>query len=327
MGANVALIVAGQFVKWVSSTSAGAADPWAISLKYLMGAVVASGSVILAAHKYLQDTVVTPQEAAKVNGKVGAADASAKKKDKPRLSLGESIQFLASSRYIRDIAILVISYGLCINIVEVSWKSRLKALCPDPNSYSAFMGNFASVTGVVTLSMMLFGRFVLQRFGYRAAALITPTVLGVTGLGFYATNMFPSISTPLASMFGTTPLFLAVMIGSVQNIMSKSSKYSLFDPCKEMAYIPLDKDSKTKGKAAIDVVGAPLGKSGSSLVQQLLILGTGSLVASTPYLAAILSMVVLLWFKSANSLATQFEEAMKKNEEQQKQQQAAKSVN
>ena len=38
---------------------------------------------------------------------------------------------------------------------------------------------------------------------------------------------------------GTTPLMLAVFIGAAQNILSKGAKYSLFDPCKEMAYIPL----------------------------------------------------------------------------------------
>ena len=42
-------------------------------------------------------------------------------------------------------------------------------------------------------------------------------------------------------------------VGAAQNVFSKSSKYSLFDPCKEMAYIPLDEE--TQLKVLIGVVG------------------------------------------------------------------------
>ena len=181
---------------------------------------------------------------------------------------------------------------MCINIVEVSWKAKLKQAFPDPNSYSAFMGNFSSATGAVTLVMMLLGRTIFQKFGWRIAALVTPFMLGVTGLGFFATNLFGKSMEPVAALVGLTPLMLSVILGAAQNIMSKSSKYSLFDPCKEMAYIPLDQESKTKGKAAIDVIGNPLGKSGGALVQQILIFGVGSLAAATPYLAVILAGLV-----------------------------------
>lgn len=38
----------------------------------------------------------------------------------------------------------VICYGMSINIVEVTWKSKLKLAFPNPNDYSEFMGAFSS---------------------------------------------------------------------------------------------------------------------------------------------------------------------------------------
>lgn len=39
----------------------------------------------------------------------------------------ESLKVLLSSRYVRDLATLVVAYGISINLVEVTWKSKLKA--------------------------------------------------------------------------------------------------------------------------------------------------------------------------------------------------------
>uniref|UniRef100_A0A6V0ACA6 ADP,ATP carrier protein n=1 Tax=Pseudo-nitzschia australis TaxID=44445 RepID=A0A6V0ACA6_9STRA len=277
--ANVALIFSGQYVRWVSnmrSSLAPGVDAWAVSLKYLMGAVLTGGGVVLGTFRHMQKNIVPNLE--KNKGK----SEKPVKKNKTKMSMKDSAKFLLSSPYIRNLAMLVVSYGMCINIVEVSWKAKLKLAFPNPNEYSAFMGNFSSATGVVTLVMMLLGRTIFAKFGWRVAALITPINLGVTGLSFFALSIFSDLFAPLTAALGTTPLMLAVFVGAVQNILSKSAKYSLFDPCKEMAYIPLDQESKTKGKAAIDVIGNPLGKSGGALIQQILIFGVGSLSAATP---------------------------------------------
>lgn len=50
----------------------------------------------------------------------------------------------------------------------------------------------------------------------------------------------------------------------------------------------------------------PLGKSGGALIQQFMIIGFGSLAASTPYLGAILLAIVLVWISAAASLNKQF---------------------
>ena len=280
-------------------------DPWGASLKYLMGGVVVSGSAVLGINHYLTTRVLTDPECVDQN-------AQKKAKTKTKMGLKESAQFLASSKYIRLLATLVICYGMAINIVEVTWKSRLKMAFPNPNDYSEFMGAFSSATGAVTLTMMLISRRIFKLFGWGIAALVTPTMIALTGGIFFGLILFNDALLPLIAALGTTPLMLAVVIGAAQNVLSKSAKYSLFDPCKEMAYIPLDAESKTKGKAAIDVIGNPLGKSGGSLIQQALIFGLGSLAVATPYLAVILAAIVVVWIRAARKLNVQFIDAMEK---------------
>ena len=305
LGANVALIFSGRAVKIFSQIRANlppGVDGWGLSLKGLMGMVVVGGLVICLVHAYLQKAVI-PKLA-------GSVQKREKKKKEP-MSVGDSFKFLASSPYIRDLAFLVVAYGISINLVEVTWKSKLKEQFPNPNDYSAFMGDFSTATGAVTFTMMIVSRFIFGKFGWGVAALITPTVLLATGVLFFSLVLFSGTLTPTLTTLGLTPLFAAVLVGAAQNIFSKASKYSLFDPCKEMAYIPLDAETRTKGKAAIDVICNPLGKSGGALIQQFMIIGFGSLAASTPYLGMILLAIVGCWILAAKDLDWRFEEAQK----------------
>lgn len=103
--ANVALIFSGQYVRFVSKMRAGLApgvDAWAVSLKYLMGAVLAGGGVVLATFQYMQKNIV-PEMQGSVNGKKAVP-----KKKKPKMTMKESAKFLMSSSYIRNLAMLVI---------------------------------------------------------------------------------------------------------------------------------------------------------------------------------------------------------------------------
>ncbi|CAD7702420.1 unnamed protein product, partial [Ostreobium quekettii] len=302
LGANVALIFSGRAVKYFSQVRAGlppGVDGWGLSLKGLMGMVVIGGLLIAGIYYWMNRQVVpnVPTRAAK--------------KKKAKMSVGESFKFLANSKYIRNLATLVIAYGVSINLVEVTWKGKIKAQFPNPNDYSAFMGDFSSCTGAATLVMMLLSRFIFTRFGWGVAALITPTVLAITGALFFGLIIFGEPLQPLLSAINMTPLYLAVLVGAAQNIFSKSSKYSLFDPCKETAYIPLDDEVRTKGKAAIDVICNPLGKSGGAFIQQMLIISFGSLAACAPYLATIVIGVVIAWIFAAKSLDKQFTELQK----------------
>lgn len=321
MGANFSLIIAGWCVRKLSDIRRllpADADAWQVTLNSLMSLVVLSGLLIMGIYWYINRHVLT-------DPRFMNTEPVKKKKEKPKLSLKDSFMYLVRSKYIGCLAVLVLAYGVCINLVEVTWKSQLKLQFPNPNDYNSFMGTFSQVTGILTILMMLFvGGNVIRRLGWGTAALFTPVILLITGIGFFAFVIFRDSLSGFIAQIGTTPLMLAVIFGMVQNIMSKSCKYSLFDPTKEMAYIPLDQEQKVKGKAAIDVVGARLGKSGGSLIQQGLIIGLGSIAAMTPYVGAILLVIILGWMAAARSLGKQFLEVSQQKElERQKTEAAA----
>ncbi|KAK9140045.1 hypothetical protein Scep_009726 [Stephania cephalantha] len=304
LGANVALVFSGRTVKYFSNLRKNlgpGVDGWAVSLKGMMSIVVGLGLVICGIYWGMNRAI--------------KAEGGGRKKKKEKMKMGtmESLKFLLSSRYIRDLATLVVAYGISINLVEVTWKSKLKAQFPSPNEYSSFMGDFSTCTGIATFTMMLLSRVIFRKFGWGVAAVITPTVLLITGIAFFSLVLFSGPLTPVFSNLGVSPLLAAVYVGALQNIFSKSAKYSLFDPCKEMAYIPLDEETKVKGKAAIDIVCNPLGKSGGALIQQFLILTFGSLSNSTPYLGGILLVIVVAWLAAARSLDQQFTPMVKKD--------------
>ncbi|MEX0961869.1 MAG: NTP/NDP exchange transporter [Simkaniaceae bacterium] len=312
MGANVALPVSGYVIIKCSNIRnklPEGVDAWQVSLNLMMGIVVISGLLIMGVYWYINRFVLTDPRFSVASNEIK------KKKDKPKMSLKESFLYLSKSKYLGCICILVMAYGLSINIVEVTWKGQLKLQYPNPNEYSAFMGMYSSIMGYVSIIMMLFvGGNMIRRKGWGYAAMFTPIVLLISGVCFFSFIMGRDSLGGLIASLGMSPVMLAVVFGTVQNIMSKSSKYSLFDPTKEMAYIPLDQEQKVKGKAAIDVVGARLGKSGGSFIQMGLILALGSVSAITPYVALILLGVITAWLIAAKSLSKQYTEVSAKFE-------------
>ncbi|MBI5346216.1 MAG: NTP/NDP exchange transporter [Chlamydiae bacterium] len=310
LGANLALMVSGPSIIYASKIRANLppdVDAWGVSLNYLMSMVVGAGILVMVIYYWINKNVLTDPRF------YDPKEQKTFKKEKPKMSLKDSFGFLTRSKYLGLLALLVISYGIAINIIEVTWKSQLKLQYPNSNDYSAFMGGFSLCTGIVSAIMMFFiGGNLIRKLGWGFAAQTTPVVLLITGVVFLSFVIFRENLTGVIAMLGSTPLMLAVIVGMIQNILSKSTKYSLFDPTKEMAYIPLDPESKVKGKAAIDVVGARFGKSGGSLIQQVLIVGFGSIAAITPYLAAILFGVIAVWIIAARALNKLFIE--KENE-------------
>lgn len=313
IGANIALPISGPLIIYFANLRTklpAGVDSWGYTLYFLMGAVVLSSLILMGTYKWIQKNVLTDPRFYDPN------EQKKKKKEKPSMGVMESFRYLAKSKYLGCLALIVFAYGISINLIEVTWKAQLKLQYPDPAAYLGFMGLFSTVTGPLTIFMMLFvGGNLMRKKGWTFTALVTPVMLLVTGGLFFFFILFKTQLSPMTALLGVTPVFFAVVLGMVQNMLSKSTKYSLFDPTKEMAYIPLDQESKVKGKAAIDVVGARLGKSGGAFLQQILLAVFGTVSAITPYVAAVVVGVVVAWLGAAKALGVRFDKLTKEQEE------------
>lgn len=234
-------------------------------------------------------------------------EAKRESKKKGKLSLLDSFSYLANSKYLICIAVMVVGYNLVINLVEVIWKDRVQHLYPSPADYNHFTNNLTTYMGIVSTITSIFLARNIAKFGWTKIALITPLIMLVTSVSFFGFIFFEEdLSAPVMAFTGLTPLAICVYLGAVQNCLSKAAKYSVFDTTKEMSFIPLSPECKLNGKAAIDGVGSRLGKSGSSLIHQGLLLIFVTVSASAPYVAAILMGVIGVWVVTTRSLGRQF---------------------
>lgn len=230
---------------------------------------------------------------------------------KTKLSVVASIKHIFSSKYLLSLTCMVVAYGLCINLVEVNWKAHLKILYPSASDYQAFISMTTMIIGIVAfVTVLLVGGGMLRYLGWHFSAQASPIIIGFTGLVFLLLVLASKYMNPIFGGLGAKTLTFIVFFGAFQNISSKVAKYSFFDPTKEIAFIPLDHESKTKGKAAIDVIGSRFGKSGSAWIQVGLIdlIGTGSVISITPIVAPIVFIAIIAWMYSVRYVNKEFKQ-------------------
>jgi AAA family ATP:ADP antiporter len=302
--ANAFVALSGVIVSHISQQTIAqslGANSWALAIKELTLVMLFAGIIILVIYAYL-DRIVFKEK---------------KSLQKPdfalKLSTWDGIKFVCQSRYLGFMALLIICYGLTVNLIEITWKRQLVLLYPNSNDYANFMGHLSTATGLGTIVAIFAGSLMLRKMGWLKAALATPLAVGICGALFFLGVIFPDSLASLAKSIAWTPLFFTVMMGFILEILVKSIKYALFDPTKEMAYIPLDSESKIRGKAAVDVVASRLGKSGGGLLEITLIALAGSLSDAFSYFALVFLLFSAIWVFGVLALHKLFIKAVDNN--------------
>lgn len=307
LGANIAGIVAGQISIWcamqiVTGPDVDPIQTWQANINMLVSVVLVSGVLALALLRWMHVSVLTDARF------YCPEKAKARKKNKHQFTLKESFIYIKNSPYLMSIAMIVIAYNLVINLVEVIWKHEVRALYPNPIDFNIYMNQVSTWIGIVATATALFiSGNCIRRFGWTFTAMITPIILLITSIGFFSFMFFGDTLMPLVNPWlGISSLGIIVFFGSLQNVLSRGAKYTVYDATKELAFIPLSDECKLKGKTAIDGIGNRLGKSSGSLIHQLLLMLFSTLSASSPYIAVILLFLIGFWIFSTLSLGKQF---------------------
>lgn len=222
--------------------------------------------------------------------------------------LSESIKLVFQSRYVRLIGLLLVSYGTAISTIESLWREKIKMLYGMPELNMAFTGFALKCTGITTLLCVLIGSHVIRRFGWTIGATIPPLFTLISGLLFFLSANFSMVEMAFASALAIQPAVVALMAGTAQNIITKSTKCTLFDATKEMLYVPLSSELKTQGKACTDVIGTKLGKSVGSLLQASMFILVPSATYNSIgiYLMYIFIFTCIVWYYAVYQLGKEY---------------------
>ena len=228
---------------------------------------------------------------------------------KPKLGVIDSFKYILTSRYLWLMLICSASFGLTMNLVEAIWKAKTKELYPTLNEFAQINSLYIMWTGVAIMLMTVLGNVLMRYYRWLTVALITPLVILISGCMFFILVVFDKqFVIYMQNVIIYTPLALAVFIGAIQNIIAKGTKYSIWDTSREMLYIPLDNELKSKGKAAVDIVSSKIGKSSSGLVQALLFTlfpyATYNTIA--PFMAIIFIATCLIWIEAIKKINIEY---------------------
>jgi AAA family ATP:ADP antiporter len=206
---------------------------------------------------------------------LGRAAGSPRPERKARPGLGDSWRVVRNSSYLGWMLLLIASIQVVITLVDYQFNAVIQQAYPDMDRRTAIIGQVYAAIDASSLGLQLATGVLLRAVGLRRVLVGIPVVLGTVLVTFLAMPRF------------------AVMAAS--KIASKAMDYSLMRASKEMLYIPLSYDEKTRGKALVDMLAYRVAKGGASLLITPLIALAIPLVVVYAAVLFVMAWLALAW--------------------------------
>lgn len=183
--------------------------------------------------------------------------------------------YLRESPYLGWLILLVAVVQVVVTLIDFEFNDALARIVPTLDQRTRTISNVYVIVDIVSVALQLGSVLIFKAIGTSAVLIGTPLIL-LAFTSFYA--------------IGPNTYSLIML-----KVASKALDFSLFRAAKEILYLPLSKEDKTKGKSLVDVFSYRSAKAAASLL--LLAWATYHIPWSVTYLAAalILAWTVLTW--------------------------------
>jgi AAA family ATP:ADP antiporter len=276
LGSSIGTILAGPITVFCTSLFSWnlftlSAQRWQHSLYLLTIFLLFCGLLTLMTFHY----VFKKLQARKLSLPVNGSNENTVKKEpfsSRLLTLSSSFRYLMKSPYLSALLLIVLAEYICYALGELIFLETLKSKYPSPSDYCQYMGNLSFWMGILTaVSALFLTPYLLQSYRWSRTALMTPILMVFITFAFFFTIYLGKAGL----LPGSSPLTIAVILGSIHFCIGRSAKYTLFDAIKELAFIPLHQEGQVKGKLIIDGIGSRMGRGASSFLSIVLFLLMG----------------------------------------------------
>ena len=114
----------------------------------------------------------------------------------------------------------------------MAWKHQLRVVYPTPQAYQGVLANVSIATGLLTMALMLTGKFVFQYMGWTAAAVATPIVMAVSGAAFFGLSLAAQFGWSVPGVASTDLALIGVTAGVITQVgVLASFLNSKLQPC------------------------------------------------------------------------------------------------
>jgi AAA family ATP:ADP antiporter len=287
LGGSIGTMLAGPLIKVCTSTAISQGS-WSKSLTAMMLALSFLSLIVAWSYTKLWNQFAGPKQ---------------EKAEQPPVSMWESIQLCAKSKYLLLLAWLTVADYIAYTLGEVIFLDILKQKFPNPTDYCNYNGKLSFYSGLLTaLCALIISPLIMRKSKWVVATLITPFCLLVTEGAFFLTLWTGS---------PTGDINLIILLGTVFFCVVRAAKYTLFDTSKEISFLLLPPLEKMQGKLVIDGICSRLGRGGASLLSLFLIHVCGGVVASSLAAGSIALVIGVSCVSSTLRLGTLVEKLSK----------------